>query len=133
MWRGNAGLGLVWRGTAGHCEVRLGLARPSWARFGEAGRGLVWLGEARLGQARPGRAGYSTVWSGVPRLGRAVQGMDNVALKALRKKLGLSLAGAAARVHVTPRTWARYEAGERKVPEGVVHLFCIQSGVKYPP
>jgi transcriptional regulator with XRE-family HTH domain len=59
--------------------------------------------------------------------------MEAAALKALRKKLGLSLSQAAARVHVTPRTWARYEAGERKVPEGVVHLFCIQSGVRYPP
>lgn len=58
--------------------------------------------------------------------------MEGSKLKALRKKLGLSLSQAAARVHVTPRTWARYEAGDRKIPEGVVHLFCVQSGVKYP-
>lgn len=57
--------------------------------------------------------------------------MDNITLKILRKKLGLSLSQAAARVHVTPRTWARYEAGDRKIPEGVVHLFCIESGIEY--
>lgn len=60
-------------------------------------------------------------------------GMEHTKLKALRKKLHLSLAQAAAQVHVTPRTWARYEAGDRQIPEGVIHLFCIQNKVKYPP
>ena len=52
-------------------------------------------------------------------------------LKELRKNLGLSLADAASQVHVTPRTWARYEAGDRKLPEGVIHLFCIQNEIDY--
>lgn len=52
-------------------------------------------------------------------------------LKKLRNKLGLSISQAAARVHVTPRTWARYEAGDRKIPEGVVHLFCVESNIEY--
>lgn len=57
--------------------------------------------------------------------------MTNVELKALRKKLGLSLAEAAAQVHITVRSWSRYESGERRIPEGVVHLFCIQNKVNY--
>jgi transcriptional regulator with XRE-family HTH domain len=59
--------------------------------------------------------------------------MDHIGLKKLRKKLGLSLAQAAAKVHITPRTWARYEAGDRAIPESVVHLFCLQNKIKYPP
>jgi len=46
-------------------------------------------------------------------------------LKALRNKLGLSVPKAAGQVHVTPRTWARYEAGDRSIPDGVIHLFCL--------
>jgi len=55
--------------------------------------------------------------------------MEKDKLKELRKKVGLSLADAAKRVHVTPRTWARYEAGDRSIPDGVVHLFCLTSGI----
>lgn len=54
-------------------------------------------------------------------------------LKALRERLGLSTAKAAAQVHVTPRTWMRYEAGDRAIPESVVHLFSIVNKVKYSP
>jgi transcriptional regulator with XRE-family HTH domain len=57
--------------------------------------------------------------------------MEGKQLKALRKELGLSLSRAAIQVHVTPRTWARYEAGSRRIPEGVVHLFFIQNRLKY--
>jgi len=46
-------------------------------------------------------------------------------LKKLRKKLGLSLAQAARQVEVTPRTWARWEAGDQTIPEGAMKLFRI--------
>ena len=46
-------------------------------------------------------------------------------LKALRNKLGLSVIQAAEQVHVTGRSWSRYEDGTRPVPDGVIHLFCI--------
>ena len=59
--------------------------------------------------------------------------MDPKQLKQLRKDIGLSLAGAASQVHVTTRTWARYESGDRQIPEGVIHLFFIQNKLKYPP
>lgn len=52
--------------------------------------------------------------------------------KALRKKLGLSLAQAAEQIHVSPRTIARWESGERHLPEGVIHLFCLVNKVRYP-
>ena len=57
--------------------------------------------------------------------------MDRRELKAHRKRLGLSLSEAAAQVHVTARTWARYESGERHVPESIVHLFCLTNGIRY--
>ena len=59
--------------------------------------------------------------------------MTRQELKALRKKLGLSLAEAAAQVHVAARTWARWESGERHVPEPIVHLFCVVNKVPYQP
>jgi transcriptional regulator with XRE-family HTH domain len=78
--------------------------------------GKVWLGKA--GQGRRGKV------------------MKAEQLKKLRKKLALSVANAAQQVHVTPRSWARYEAGDRAIPDGVVHLFCIQNKLdvnKYLP
>ena len=57
--------------------------------------------------------------------------MTGPELKELRKQLGLSLNEAANQVHVSVRTWCRYEADEYKIPEGVVHLFCIQNNLKY--
>ena len=53
-------------------------------------------------------------------------------LKELRKSIGLSLAEAAWQVHVTARSWARYESGERKTPKGVIELFCIKNDIDYP-
>lgn len=52
-------------------------------------------------------------------------------LKELRKEIGLSMAEAALQVHVTPRSWARYESGERKAPKGVIELFCIKNNIEY--
>jgi transcriptional regulator with XRE-family HTH domain len=57
--------------------------------------------------------------------------MDREELRAHRKRLGLSLAQAAAQVHVSPRTWARYESAERHIPEAIVHLFCTLNGIQY--
>lgn len=51
--------------------------------------------------------------------------MSRTELKRQRKRLGLSLADAAGQVHVNARTWARWEAGERHIPEAIVHLFCL--------
>jgi len=57
--------------------------------------------------------------------------MTGSELKALRKKLGLSLAQAARQVEVSSRTWARWETSER-VPEGAVKLFEILNGLRKP-
>lgn len=48
-------------------------------------------------------------------------------LKALRYKLGLSLAEAARQVEVTPRTWARWESDDDKrvIPKGALKLFYM--------
>lgn len=54
-------------------------------------------------------------------------------LKQARASLGMSLADAAKTVHITPRSWARYESGDRPIPEGVIHLFCLVNGLEYPP
>lgn len=51
--------------------------------------------------------------------------MNPVQLKNLRNSLGLSVSKAATQVHVTARTWNRYESGDRPIPEGVIHLFCL--------
>ena len=59
--------------------------------------------------------------------------MTRQELRAHRKRLGLSLAQVARQVHVTARTWARYEAGERRVPETIVHLFCTINHIPYEP
>ena len=54
-------------------------------------------------------------------------------MKELRKRLGLSISQAAKCVHVTDRSWLRYESGDRKIPDAIVHLFHVQNGLKYPP
>lgn len=59
--------------------------------------------------------------------------MTKKELKAHRKRLGLSLSKAASQVHVSVRTWARYESGERKVPEAIAHLFCLLNGIEWEP
>lgn len=56
--------------------------------------------------------------------------MRGAELKALRKKLGLSLADAARQVEVSPRTWARWEADTRSAPAGAVKLFKMVNKVK---
>lgn len=53
-------------------------------------------------------------------------------IKNLRNKHGLSQSAAAALVRVTQRSWARYEAGDRTPPDGMLELFCLKLGEKYP-
>jgi DNA-binding transcriptional regulator YiaG len=56
--------------------------------------------------------------------------MKGAELKELRKSLGLSLAQAAKQVEVTPRTWARWESEERRIPEGALKLFRMVNKIK---
>lgn len=46
---------------------------------------------------------------------------------AARKKAELSAAQAARLVYVDSRTWRRWEAGEKQMPEGAWELFKIKS------
>ena len=55
--------------------------------------------------------------------------MQGNELKALRKTLGLSLAQASRQVEVSARTWARWESGSQKIPEGAIKLFKILNSV----
>ncbi len=47
-------------------------------------------------------------------------------IKALRKSHGLSVTQAARLVHVSDRTWQRYESGGITVPGAVAELFKIK-------
>ena len=53
-------------------------------------------------------------------------------IKSLRNKHGLSQNDAALLVRVSQRSWARYESGDRVPPDGLLELFCIKLGEKYP-
>jgi DNA-binding transcriptional regulator YiaG len=55
--------------------------------------------------------------------------MEGSELKALRKSLGLSLAKAARQVEVSSRTWARWESGSQKPPEGAIKLFKLLNSI----
>jgi DNA-binding transcriptional regulator YiaG len=46
-------------------------------------------------------------------------------LKRLRESHGLSIAKAARQVEVTPRTWTRWESGDRQIPDGAIKLFRL--------
>jgi transcriptional regulator with XRE-family HTH domain len=61
------------------------------------------------------------------------EAVDRIKLKAHRKRLGLSLAEAAAQVEIAPRSWARYESGERRIPPSIVRLFCILNRIPQAP
>lgn len=138
-------------------DVRRGAARTRRDKAGEAGFGVAWPGMVRSGKGRRGRPGmvvrgmarpsearqgrqgwvrYGAARRGNARQARlvlATEEMGRAKLKAHRRKLGLSLAQAAAQVHVAPRTWARWESGERHVPDSVVHLFCLLNKLPFKP
>ena len=52
-------------------------------------------------------------------------------LRMMRKRLGLSVAKAAAQVHVSPRTWTRWESGAIAVPDTAAHLFALLNGATF--
>lgn len=68
--------------------------------------------------------------------GMAGRGMEKVMepakLRKLRKSLDLSVADAARQVEVNPRTWQRWESGDRAIPRGTVKLFRILNGLDEP-
>ena len=58
--------------------------------------------------------------------------MEGSELKALRKSLGLSLSKAARQVEVSARTFARWESGVQRIPEGAIKLFKILNKILTP-
>jgi DNA-binding transcriptional regulator YiaG len=56
--------------------------------------------------------------------------MEGSELKALRKKLNLSLAQASRQVEVSVSTWCRWESGKQKIPEGAMKLFKLLNKIK---
>jgi len=52
-------------------------------------------------------------------------------LRRFRKRLRLTVAQAAAEVHVAPRTWVNWEAGAVEVPDTAAHLFSMLHGLKW--
>jgi len=149
VWRG--GRGAAWQCVArqgGHGWAGRGLA--GLGKAGGAGRGAGWRGldwqggrgedwlfsawrgpawRAWRGRARQGPARRGADWRGKQWKGRQMK-PDEV--KALREESDLSVAESARCVQISGRSWQRYESGERKVPEGIVELFCIKNGLKYP-
>ena len=53
--------------------------------------------------------------------------MNHKELKELRKQHGLSVTEAARLVHVSDRTWQRYESGSQDIPGAIVELFKIKT------
>ena len=51
--------------------------------------------------------------------------MTGEELKALRKRLGLSLKTVTRQVEVSNSTWCRWESGKNKIPDGAVKLFLL--------
>jgi len=59
-------------------------------------------------------------------------------IRALRLTVGLTQEDCANLVHVSDRTWRKWEQDEgqpsrRRVPEMAIELFCIKCRLKYPP
>jgi transcriptional regulator with XRE-family HTH domain len=51
--------------------------------------------------------------------------MNHEQLRRHRKRLGFTVAKAAAQVHVAPRTWINWESGKTEVPDTAAHLFAL--------
>lgn len=56
--------------------------------------------------------------------------MTGEELKQLRNRNGLSVTQAARLVHVSDRTWQRYESGKQQIPGAIVELFQIKTREK---
>lgn len=52
------------------------------------------------------------------------------AIRDLRARAGLTAEKAAALIHVAPRSWQRYESGERKMHPGLFELFVEKAGLQ---
>jgi transcriptional regulator with XRE-family HTH domain len=52
-------------------------------------------------------------------------------LRKIRKDRGLSQADVAEMAHIAQRTYARYEAGQRNMPDGLIELLAIKFDVPY--
>ncbi len=53
--------------------------------------------------------------------------MTHEDLKKERERAGLSVTQAARLVHVSDRTWQRYESGKQAIPGAIVDLFQIKT------
>ena len=56
--------------------------------------------------------------------------MNPEQIKKMRNQAGLSVNEAARQVHIAARTWARYESGDRSIPDAIVHLFCLLNKIE---
>lgn len=52
-------------------------------------------------------------------------------IRQIRKKRGLSQSDVAKMAHISQRTFARYESGQRSMPDGLVELLAIKFAVDY--
>lgn len=52
-------------------------------------------------------------------------------IKQMRRDAGVSVSEAARMVKIADRSWQRYESGGRKIPPGLVELFCMKNGLDY--
>lgn len=89
---------------------------------------MLRRGELRYGAMSYGSfgmVGFGALGYGVVRQGR----MKGEELKKMRNDLGLTVAAAAKQVEVHPRTWSRWESGERGIPRGVIKLFCMVNDI----
>ena len=59
--------------------------------------------------------------------------MTSSELKQMRHKHKLSVPEAARVVHVSERTWQRYESGQFNVPGAIAELFAIKIGETSSP
>lgn len=57
--------------------------------------------------------------------------LNSSTIKSLRLRHGLTQDKAAEIVRINKRSWARYESGQKKVPKGLVELFCLKLGESY--
>ena len=52
--------------------------------------------------------------------------MERSKIRTTRESNGLSVASAARMVHVSDRTWRRWESGDKDMPEAAWELFIIK-------